>query len=66
MESPGEHRDGVLVVSVWVDPETTEFRARLLASAPGDGETRATWAASPDEVMDTVAGWLAGFRDPAR
>ncbi len=65
MQSPPQHRDGVLVVSAWIEPETGEFRARVMhASDPGNPEHEIRWAASPADVLDLVRDWLAELCGP--
>lgn len=63
MESPPQHRDGVLVVSAWIDPETGEFRARVMHTLdPDSAEHQIRWAALPEEVVELVQEWLAGLQ----
>lgn len=58
MQSP-QHRDGVLVISAWVDPESEEFRARIMRTAdPSTSEHEFTWAATPEDVVAAVGAWL--------
>ncbi len=60
MESPGRHRDGVLVISAWVEPETDEFRARVMHTIdPATSEHEVRWAPSREEVVRLVDEWLA-------
>ncbi len=62
MESPPQHRDGVLVISAWIEPETDEFRARVMhTSNPASPEHEIRWAASPADVLQLVRDWLASL-----
>lgn len=64
MESPPQHRDGVLVISAWIEPETGEFRARLMQTIdPASPEHETRWAASPADVLRIVEEWLARLGD---
>ncbi len=66
MESPAQHRDGVLVISAWIDGETGDFRARVMQTTePGTSEHEISWAATPAEVLAMVEDWLGGLADPA-
>ncbi len=63
MQSPPQHRDGVLVISAWTEPETGEFRARVMhTSDPASPEHEIRWAASPEDVVGLVREWLAGLQ----
>lgn len=50
---------GVLVVRVWRDETTHEFRARVTSGVGHDLESRVDVMASPDDVLDAVRRWLA-------
>jgi aspartate/methionine/tyrosine aminotransferase len=58
----------VLVVRVWLEGDTDQFRARLMTvgTTPGSGvgeEVRVTVAASPGDVVRAVRAWLEEFLD---
>ncbi len=66
MESP-QHRDGVLVISAWIEPESGDFRARVMHTLdPATPEHELQWAASPADVVAIVEEWLGRLGgDPA-
>ena len=58
----------VLVVRVWLEGDTDQFRARLMTvgTTPGSGvgeEVTVTVAASPGDVVSAVRAWLEEFLD---
>jgi hypothetical protein len=58
----------VLVVRVWLEGDTDQFRARLMTvgTTPGRGvgeEVAVTVAASPGDVVRAVRAWLEEFLD---
>jgi hypothetical protein len=58
----------VLVVRVWLEGDTDQFRARLMTvgTTPGSGvgeEVTVTVAASPGDVVRAVRAWLEEFLD---
>ena len=58
----------VLVVRVWLEGGTDQFRARLMTAGttPGsevDEEVTVTVAASPTDVVSAVRAWLNAFLD---
>ena len=58
----------VLVVRVWLEGGTDQFRARLMTAGttPGSGigeEVTVTVAASPGDVVRAVRAWLDKFLD---
>lgn len=61
-----DDRSAALVIRVWLEPGTDQFRGRLTAvdtspaSGGGDGVTVAV-ASSPREVTDAVGQWLRDF-----
>jgi hypothetical protein len=61
-----EDRSAVLVIRVWLEGGTEQFRGRLTAtgtssgSTPGDEVTVAV-VSSPREATDAVSHWLQGF-----
>jgi hypothetical protein len=61
-----DDRSAALLVRVWLEDGTGEFRARLSAVAgngpdePGEDRTVAL-ASSPRDVLDAVSHWLDGF-----
>ena len=61
-DSESQKRDGVFVISAWVDPVTDEFRARIMhTTEPGSSDHVTRWAAGPTEVVDLVEKWLRTF-----
>jgi hypothetical protein len=68
-----DDRSAALVIRVWLDGETGQFRSRLTAgdttprsAAFGEDLTVAV-ASSPREVMDAVGEWLQEFvRDASK
>jgi hypothetical protein len=56
-----EDRNGVLVVRVWLEDGTDQFRARLTTPATdGDAFTVAV-TSTPDDVWRAVRSWLGAF-----
>ena len=58
----------VLVVRVWLEGDTDQFRARLMTvgTTPGSEvgeEVTVTVAASPGDVVRAVRAWLEEFLD---
>lgn len=68
----GDDRSAALVIRVWLEEGTDQFRGRLTAaetsSAAGGGEdVTVAVAASPRELTDAVSHWLQDFsRDAAK
>jgi hypothetical protein len=61
-------RSAVLVVRVWLEGDTDQFRARLTTAGttPDSGvgaEVTVTAAASPGDVVRAVRAWLDEFLD---
>jgi hypothetical protein len=58
-----EERSAALLVRVWLEGATDQFRARVTAVGLGtSGEDRTvTLASSPREVVDAVGDWLQDF-----
>ena len=61
-----DDRSAALVVRVWLEGPDDAFRARLTAGRlPEAGalteELTVTVAAQPQDVLDAVEDWLAGF-----
>ena len=59
----------VLVVRVWLEGGTDQFRARLMTAGttPGGGvggEVTVTAASVPGEVVRAVRAWLEEFLEP--
>jgi hypothetical protein len=55
-----------LLLRVWLEDGTGEFRARLTSLGTGAGRdlgepVTVALASSPDEVCDAVRAWLHGF-----
>jgi hypothetical protein len=63
-----QDRSASLLVRVWLETETDEFRARLTSvdtSPGGDGaEVTVGVASSPTDVLAVVRGWLTSFLGP--
>ena len=58
----------VLVVRVWLEGDSSQFRARLTTAGttPGSGvgeEVTVTVASSPGDVVRAVRAWLNAFLD---
>ncbi len=63
------NRSSALLIRVWVEDGAGHFRARVttIDTAPGVGdESTVAVAASPDELLDAVGGWLDQFLQHAR
>ncbi|MGY1794911.1 hypothetical protein ACI796_13080 [Geodermatophilus sp. SYSU D00525] len=58
-----EERSAALLVRVWLEGATDEFRARVTAVGLGTSEEDRTvaLASSPREVVDAVGEWLQDF-----
>ena len=55
-------RTGVLVLRVWIEAGTDEFRARITAERELGGEERVTAVAgSLDEIIEFVRRWVDEF-----
>jgi hypothetical protein len=64
-----QDRSASLLLRVWLESGTDDFRARLttLDTSPGevgDAEVTVGVASSPDEVITVVTTWLEAFLDP--
>src|SRR5688500_16149492 len=64
-----QDRSASLLLRVWLESGTDDFRARLttLDTSPGaavGAELTVSVASSPDEVITVVRTWLAAFLDP--
>ena len=59
-----DDRDGVLLVRVWIEGGSDQFRARLTSPA-ASGDPRQVFtvavASSPEGVARAVHAWLAAF-----
>ena len=55
-----EDRSAALLLRVWTEGGTDQFRARLVAVGPDGRESSRTvaLASSPDGVLDAVSRWL--------
>src|SRR3954447_3521066 len=64
-----QDRSASLLVRVWLDSDTDEFRARLTSvdTSPGQEGAEATVgvASSPSDVITAVRTWLATFLGPS-
>ncbi len=54
-----ERGGGVLVVRVWRDEATNEFRARVTSGVGHDLDARVDVLTTPEEVLDAVRRWLS-------
>jgi hypothetical protein len=64
-----QNRSASLLLRVWLESGTDDFRARLttLDTSPGEAggaEVTVAVASSPDEVITVVRTWLTTFLDP--
>lgn len=69
MVSLDQNRSATLLLRVWLESGTDDFRARLttLDTSPGKAgvpELTVGVASSPDEVINLVRMWLAAFPEP--
>jgi hypothetical protein len=54
-----DDRSAALLLRVWTEEGSDQFRARLMAIGPGQGSDRTVAvASSPDEVLAAVGRWL--------
>jgi hypothetical protein len=58
-----DDRSAALLVRVWLEDGTEQFRARVLAVGPETpaGDRTVAVASSPSEVIDAVSRWLEEF-----
>ena len=62
---PIGERTGVVILRVWIEAGTDEFRARMTAeTALGSGERVTAVAASLDEILEFIRRWVEEFRAP--
>jgi len=55
-------RTGVLVLRVWIEAGSGEFRARITAESElGSGERVSVVAGSLEEILEFVQGWIDEF-----
>lgn len=60
MATPAQARSGVLVISAWIEPDTGDFRARIMQTTDTkSSEHSLQWASSPTSVVAAVEDWLA-------
>ena len=68
MVTLNEDRSASLLVRVWLEGDTDEFRARLTSvdTSPGAGDVEVTVgvASSPTDVLAVVRTWLTTFLGP--
>ena len=51
----------MLVIRAWLEDDTDDFRARLIAMSDVDsGEEQVSYASSADQIHDALDRWLAG------
>ncbi|WP_369255259.1 hypothetical protein [Geodermatophilus amargosae] len=65
-----ENRSGVLLVRVWLEQGTDEFRGRMTTPGvwhgPGArGDLTVALASTPEDVCDAVRQWLSEFLSSA-
>ena len=70
MVTLNDDRSAALLIRVWVEEGTDEFRGRISAidtsgGAQGSGEVAFAVASSPSEVVDAVRRWLEDLPRPA-
>ena len=59
---PLRERTGVLVLRVWIEAGTDEFRARLTAESElGTGERVTAVAGSLEEIVEFIRRWVDEF-----
>lgn len=62
---PNGERTGVLVLRVWIEAGTDEFRARMTAEDElGSGERVTVVAGSIEEILEFIRTWVADFVRP--
>ena len=62
---PNGERTGVLVLRVWIEAGTDEFRARITAEDElGSGERVTVVAGSIEEILEFIRTWVADFVRP--
>ena len=62
---PNGERTGVLVLRVWIEAGTDEFRARMTAEDElGSGERVTVVAGSLEEILEFIRTWVADFVGP--
>jgi hypothetical protein len=63
-----DDRSAALLLRVWTEQGSDQFRARLMAIDSGQGSDRTVaLASSPDEVLEAVGRWLDEYlrREPS-
>jgi transposase-like protein len=59
---PLRERTGVLVLRVWIEAGSEEFRARITAESElGAGERVTAVAGSLDEILEFIRRWVDDF-----
>jgi hypothetical protein len=59
---PLRERTGVLVLRVWIEAGTDEFRARITAENElGSGDRATAVAATLDEILEFIRVWVGEF-----
>lgn len=54
-----DDRSAALLLRVWIEEGSDQFRARVMAVGSGEGGDRTVaLASSPDEVLEAVGHWL--------
>lgn len=54
-----DDRSAALLLRVWLEEGSDQFRARLMAVGSGQGSDRTVaLASSPDDVLEAVRHWL--------
>jgi hypothetical protein len=54
-----DDRSGALLLRVWIEEGSNQFRARLMAVGQGQGDDQTVASASsPGDVLDAVRHWL--------
>jgi hypothetical protein len=59
---PPRERTGVLVLKIWIEAGTNEFRARMTAESEiGSGEHVRVHASSLEEILVFISRWVQEF-----
>ena len=63
-ETERVERTGVLILRVWIEAGSGEFRARITAESElGSGERLTVVAATLEEVLELITDWVKEFLD---
>ncbi|WP_166503468.1 hypothetical protein [Modestobacter italicus] len=57
-----DDRSAALLLRVWIEEGSDQFRARVMAVGPGaESERTVAVASTPDEVLEAVGHWLGEY-----